>query len=100
MLFACTSFAPLAAQVLVWCYLYTVAWMIFAEAPCSYWMWLIAFRMTAVSASGVGVFISTLVPKQNPGSRVDICVGEIQVISSPLSRSKEHEPNLAPMNKN
>ncbi|CAK9071117.1 unnamed protein product [Durusdinium trenchii] len=52
-------------DVLVWCYLYTVAWMIFAEAPCSYWMWLIAFRMTAVSASGVGVFISTLVPKNS-----------------------------------
>ena len=53
------------AEVLVWCYLYTIVWMIFAEAPCSYWMWLIAFRMTAVSASGVGVFMSTLVPKQN-----------------------------------
>ncbi|CAK9051481.1 Putative white-brown complex homolog protein 30 (Putative non-intrinsic ABC protein 12) (WBC-related protein 1) [Durusdinium trenchii] len=52
-------------DVLVWCYLYTIVWMIFAEAPCSYWMWLIAFRMTAVSASGVGVFMSTLVPKQN-----------------------------------
>lgn len=52
-------------DVLVWCYAYTALWMVFSEAPCSYWMWLIAFRMTAVSAAGVGVLMSTLVPKQN-----------------------------------
>lgn len=52
-------------DVLVWCYAYTGLWMVFSEAPCSYWMWLIAFRMTAVSAAGVGVLMSTLVPKQN-----------------------------------
>ena len=34
-------------DVLVWCYAYTALWMVFSEAPCSYWMWLIAFRMTA-----------------------------------------------------
>ena len=38
-------------DVLAWCYGYTALWMFFSEAPCSYWMWLIAFRMTAVTWS-------------------------------------------------
>jgi len=50
-------------DVLAWCYGYTALWMFFSEAPCSYWMWLIAFRMTAVSAGGVGVLMSTMVSK-------------------------------------
>ena len=37
----------------------------FAQAPCSFWLWLIPFRMTALCASGVGVFMSTVVPKQS-----------------------------------
>eukprot|EP00438_Fugacium_kawagutii_P027689 Skav213619 [mRNA] locus=scaffold2986:436361:451240:+ [translate_table: standard] len=52
-------------DVLVWCYAYTALWMYFAKAPCDFWMWLIAFRMTAVSCAGVGVLMSALVPKHN-----------------------------------
>eukprot|EP00913_Durusdinium_trenchii_P012152 g11413.t1 len=52
-------------DVLMWSYLHTAVWMLFSQAPCSFWMWLIAFRMTAMCASGVGIFMSTLVPKQN-----------------------------------
>eukprot|EP00913_Durusdinium_trenchii_P012153 g11414.t1 len=52
-------------DVLVWCYLYATVWVSFAQAPCSFWLWLIPFRMTALCASGVGVFMSTVVPKQS-----------------------------------
>ncbi|CAJ1329183.1 unnamed protein product [Effrenium voratum] len=50
-------------DVLMWCYLFTGVWMLAADAPCDYWMWLIAFRMTAVSSAGIGVLLSTMIPE-------------------------------------
>lgn len=50
-------------DVLVWTYVFTAVWKVSSEAPCGYWLWLVALRMTAVSAAGIGVLISTLIPK-------------------------------------
>ena len=52
-------------DVLVWCYVFTAVWKVSSQAPCGYWLWLVAFRMTAVSAAGIGVLISTLIPKSS-----------------------------------
>ena len=52
-------------DVLIWCYVFTALWKISSQAPCGYWLWLVAFRMTAVSAAGIGVLISTLIPKSS-----------------------------------
>jgi len=52
-------------DVLAWCYLFTKIWIMAARAPCSYWLWLIAYRMTAVSAAGMGVLISVVVPEHS-----------------------------------
>ncbi|CAJ1329185.1 unnamed protein product [Effrenium voratum] len=54
-----------AFDVLLWTYAFTAAWALTSSAPCPFWLWLIAFRMTAVSAAGIGVLMSTLVPKQS-----------------------------------
>ena len=55
-------------DVLVWCYAYTGLWMVFSEAPCSYWMWLIAFRMTAASWAKRSRMAT---PNKNHGLAVD-----------------------------
>ena len=52
-------------DVLLWTYLYTAVWMACASAPCPYWLWLIAFRMTAVSSAGIGVLVSVVVPEHS-----------------------------------
>ena len=52
-------------DVLLWTYIYTGVWMACASAPCPYWMWLIAFRMTAVSSAGIGVLLSAVVPEHS-----------------------------------
>mmetsp|Transcript_65592 Transcript_65592/g.154260 ORF Transcript_65592/g.154260 Transcript_65592/m.154260 type:complete len:766 (+) Transcript_65592:74-2371(+) len=52
-------------DVLVWCYVFVAAWKLSSEAPCEYWLWLVAFRMTAVSSAGIGVLLSTLIPKHS-----------------------------------
>lgn len=52
-------------DVLAWCYLFTKIWILAARAPCSYWLWLMSYRMTAVSAAGMGVLISVVVPEHS-----------------------------------
>ncbi|CAE7031065.1 abcG1 [Symbiodinium natans] len=52
-------------DVLVWTYVFTAVWKVSSQAPCGYWLWLVALRMTAVSAAGIGVLISTLIPKSS-----------------------------------
>jgi len=52
-------------DVLLWTYIYTAVWMACASAPCPYWIWLIAFRMTAVSSAGIGLLLSAVVPEHS-----------------------------------
>ena len=52
-------------DVLLWTYIYTAVWMACASAPCPYWLWLIAFRMSAVSSAGIGVLVSAIVPEHS-----------------------------------
>lgn len=61
-------------DVLAWCYLFTGIWHLSAEAPCSYWLWLISYRMTAVSAAGMGVLISIVVPEHSATLAISLAV--------------------------
>lgn len=61
-------------DVLAWTYLYTKIWMISGEAPCSYWLWLMSYRMSAVSAAGMGVLISVVVPEHSATLATSVAV--------------------------
>jgi len=52
-------------DVMFWCYIFTGVWFLASQAPCDFWTWLVAFRMTATSAAGWGVLVSTLVPQHS-----------------------------------
>lgn len=61
-------------DVLAWTYLYTKIWMISGNAPCSYWLWLMSYRMSAVSAAGMGVLISVVVPEHSATLATSVAV--------------------------
>lgn len=52
-------------DVLIWCYIFTAVWYLSARPDSDFWMWLLAFRLIAVSSAGWGVLISTLVPQHS-----------------------------------
>jgi hypothetical protein len=61
-------------DILIWCYVFSAVWYLSARPGSDFWMWLRAFRLTAVSSAGWGVLISTLVPQHSSTLAVAVAI--------------------------
>eukprot|EP00930_Biecheleria_cincta_P065762 TRINITY_DN5164_c0_g1_i5.p1 TRINITY_DN5164_c0_g1~~TRINITY_DN5164_c0_g1_i5.p1 ORF type:complete len:783 (+),score=112.96 TRINITY_DN5164_c0_g1_i5:64-2412(+) len=61
-------------DVLIWCYIFSAVWYLSARPGGDFWVWLMAFRLIAVSSAGWGVLISTLVPQHSSTLAVAVAI--------------------------